>query len=250
MVGASVGGSADSGVRRVPPTWRLTRDTTAAPGVARLVDGEAAPSVSGTHRVPAPVVAAPPVALRAALDFDTFFTRYEQALYGYLRRMLPSDEVAMEIAQEAFFRSWKHFTELQAYDRPEAWLYRVATNLAISYLRRHRPLSFSQVFKRSSDDESADSTPEQDLIADPLDVERQTADRDLIDRVLRRLPERQRAALLLRAVYGHSCEEVAAALGITLPNARQTLSRGRDKFRRLYAQAVSDDASAAPATRK
>jgi RNA polymerase sigma-70 factor (ECF subfamily) len=219
--------------------------------VARLVDGEAVPSASGTHRVPAPVTAACPVSLRATLDFDTFFTRYEQALYGYLRRMLPSDEVAMEIAQEAFFRSWTHFTELQAYDRPEAWLYRVATNLAISHLRRHRPLSFSQVFKRSNDDESAaDSTPEQDLIADPLDVERQTADRDLIDRVLRRLPERQRAALLLRAVYGHSCEEVATALGITLPNARQTLSRGRDKFRRLYAQAISDDASAAQAARK
>jgi RNA polymerase sigma-70 factor (ECF subfamily) len=209
--------------------------------MARMVDGEALPSSSGARRVAAKS-ADRAVPLRAALDFDTFFTRYEQALYGYLRRMLPSDEVAMEIAQEAFFRSWTHFAELQAYDRPEAWLYRVATNLAISHLRRHRPLSFSQVFRRTSDDgDATDTTAEQDLVADPLDVERQTADRDVIDRVLQRLSERQRAALLLRAVYGHSCEEVATALGITLPNARQTLSRGRDKFRRLYAQAISDE---------
>lgn len=238
-MGASVGSSADSGVRRVPPTWCVTTD--AAPAGARIEDGEAAPAASGVRRAPAQRVDHS-VPLRATLDFDTFFNRYEQALFGYLRRMLPSDEVAMEIAQEAFFRSWTHFAELQAYDRPEAWLYRVATNLAISHLRRRRPLSFSQVFRRTNDDsDSADVTAEQELVADSLDVERQTADRDVIDRVLRRLSERQRAALLLRAVYGHSCEEVAAALGITLPNARQTLSRGRDKFRRLYAQAISED---------
>ena len=223
----------------MPPAWRVTTD--AAPGIARVADGEAAPAASGVRRAPAQRLERS-IPLRGALDFDTFFTRYEQALFGYLRRMLPSDEVAMEIAQEAFFRSWTHFAELQAYDRPEAWLYRVATNLAISHLRRRRPLSFSQVFRRSNDEsDPADVTAEQDLVADALDLERQTADRDVIDRVLRRLSERQRAALLLRAVYGHSCEEVAAALGITLPNARQTLSRGRDKFRRLYAQAISEE---------
>lgn len=212
----------------------------------RALEGDASPSVSGARRLPVRA-ASQSVPARAALDFDAFFARYEQALYGYLRRMLPSDEVAMEIAQEAFFRSWTHFAELQSYDRPEAWLYRVATNLAISHLRRRWPLAFSQVFRRASEEsDPADATAEQDLIADPLDVERQTADRDLIDRVLRRLSERQRAALLLRAVYGHSCEEVAAALGITLPNARQTLSRGRDKFRRLYAQALNEEAAVAP----
>ncbi len=168
------------------------------------------------------------------LEFDAFFQRYEQPLYGYLRRMLPSDEVAVELAQETFFRAWRHFDELSGYERPEAWLYRVATNLAISHLRRKRAFCFSQVFKRGAEGDMTELVGEHELLADGLDVERQTAERDLIARVLRRLPERQRAALLLRAVYGHSCAEVAWALGISLPNARQTLSRGRERFRRLY----------------
>ena len=167
-------------------------------------------------------------------EFDAFFRRYEQPLYGYLRRMLPSDEVAVELAQETFFRAWRHFEELSGYERPEAWLYRVATNLAISHLRRKRAFSFSQVFKRGGEGDATELVGEHELLADGLDVERQTAERDLIVRVLQRLPERQRAALLLRAVYGHSCAEVAWALGISLPNARQTLSRGRERFRRLY----------------
>jgi RNA polymerase sigma-70 factor (ECF subfamily) len=172
---------------------------------------------------------------QAASDFDAFFQRYEQPVYGYLRRMLPSDEIAVEIAQEAFFRAWQHFDDLRRYDRPEAWLYRVATNLAISHLRRKRAFSFSQIFKRApSESETVEAVGEHELLADPLDVERQTSERDVIVRVLQRLPERQRAALLLRAVYGHSCAEVAQALGISLPNARQTLSRGRERFRRLY----------------
>jgi RNA polymerase sigma-70 factor, ECF subfamily len=175
-------------------------------------------------------------------EFSAFFTSHEQALYGYLRRMLPPDESALEITQEAFFRAWRHFAEIRTYDRPEAWLFRVATNLAISHLRRHRPLSFSQVFRRfGAESDAGDTGSEAELLADTLDLEGQTAARDLIDRILQRLPPRQRAALLLRIVHGHSCQEIAQALGISLPNARQTLSRGRERFRALYTALQSPD---------
>lgn len=167
-------------------------------------------------------------------EFDAFFTRFEQPLYGYLRRMVPSDEVAMELAQEAFFRAWKRFAEVRAYDRPDAWLYRVATNLAISYLRRRRPLSFSQLFARTNEGEGSDAQEEMLPFADPHDLEGRVVERDAIACVLQRLSERQRAALLLRTVQGFSCEEIATTLGITVTNARQTLSRARERFRMLY----------------
>ncbi|HEX3270871.1 MAG TPA: RNA polymerase sigma factor, partial [Ktedonobacterales bacterium] len=92
----------------------------------------------------------------AAADFDAFFTRHEQALYGYLRRLLASDEVAVEIAQETFFRAWIHFAKIQHYDRPHAWLYRVATNLALGALRRRQPMPISQLFNRQQSGEERD----------------------------------------------------------------------------------------------
>ena len=55
-------------------------------------------------------------------DFETFFLAYEQPLYGYLRRMLASDEEAMELAQETFFRAWQHIDQIIAYSQPQAWL--------------------------------------------------------------------------------------------------------------------------------
>lgn len=177
--------------------------------------------------------ATPPPAIAS---FDDFYARHEQPLYGYLRRLLPAHEVAVEVAQEAFFRAWRQFDTLLTYDRPEAWLYRVATNLAISHLRHKTPLSFSSLTARlRAEAPEREELADGDLFASHFDLEGDAAERDVIERILRALPERQRAALLLSA-QGFTSQEIAAALGATPANARQMLSRARERFRRLYDQ--------------
>ena len=74
-----------------------------------------APQRSGPDAMPATGPrsdAAPDLA-----TFDQFYSRHEQPLYGYLRRLLSSHEIAVEIAQETFFRAWRHFDALSAYER-------------------------------------------------------------------------------------------------------------------------------------
>jgi RNA polymerase sigma-70 factor (ECF subfamily) len=180
--------------------------------------------------------------------FDAFFTRHERALYGYLRRLLPSDEVAVEIAQEAFFRAWTHFAKIQHYDRPHAWLYRVATNLALGALRRRQPMPFSQLFSRQQAGEESDESPDDTdmLFADTGDVEEQTAERDAITRALSSLGERERAALLLRALHGFSHDEVAEALGVSPVNARTIAARARYHFRQRYDAETQEHTDGAP----
>src|SRR5579863_5888924 len=171
-------------------------------------------------------------------EFDAFFAEHERPLYGYVRRLVLGDDVALDIAQEAFVRAWQHFGEVRAYQRPAAWLYRVATNLAISHLRLRLPMPFSQLGKRSQAEAADDkSLGADELLVDPANFAEASAERDLINFVLRRLPERQRAALLLRAVHGFAYDEIAAMLDLSPVAARQTLSRGRERFRDLYAAA-------------
>jgi len=175
-----------------------------------------------------------------SLVFDTFFLRFQGPLYSYLRRLLPTEETAIDLTQETFFRAWSHFEELRGYERPEAWLFRVATNLAISESRRHRPLQLSRLLRRDLNDQVSEDAR---LLPDGMpDVAEGLAERDIIARSLRGLPERHRAALLLRAAYGFSVEEVAAALGISIDNTYQSLSRGARRFREIYdaAQRESD----------
>src|SRR5262249_8398337 len=176
-------------------------------------------------------------------DYDAFFSRHERPLYAYLRRLLPSDEVAVEIAQEAFFRAWVRFAEIQGYDRPQAWLYRVATNLAISELRRRQAAPLSHLHGRRASTEECDAGSERAdaLLTDAVDMEGQIAERDAITRVLRLLGERERATLLLRAVQGFTHEEVAQALGISVANARQIAARARLHFSQLYDAEVEQE---------
>lgn len=167
-----------------------------------------------------------------SLDFDAFFQRYQRPLYTYLRRLLPTDEIAIDLTQEVFFRAWGHFEQLRSYERPEAWLFRVATNLAISQLRRREPLQRSHLLKRDVNGQTSED--ERLLPEGAPDLAETFAERDIITRSLLVLPERQRAALLLRAAYGFSVEEVAEALGLSVANTYQLLSRGGRRFRESY----------------
>jgi RNA polymerase sigma-70 factor (ECF subfamily) len=200
-------------------------DASAAPNHA------AAPSAHGAH-LPGPSGG-------EDTAFDAFFARYERPLYGYLRRMLPSHDAALDVAQEAFFRAWQRFDVIGGYDRPQAWLFRVATNLALDVLRRRQPTSLARLVGGHNDEASDDDMPATDFLpalTDPHDMERSLAERDLVNRVLRRLPERQRAAILLWAAHGLITAEIADIFNTTEVNVRQMLSRGRARFRELYEQ--------------
>src|SRR5271165_2316786 len=68
-------------------------------------------------------------------DFEGFFRSYEPRITGYLWRMVGDDGAACDLCQETFIRAWQHFAEVQAAHQPIAWLYRVATNLALNHVR-------------------------------------------------------------------------------------------------------------------
>jgi RNA polymerase sigma factor (sigma-70 family) len=195
-------------------------------------------STSGERRAPEDQVPTLPV----APDFDAFVVHNEQALYLYLRRVLSSDEGARDIAQEAFFRAWTHFETIRTYDRPDAWLFRIATNLALSALRRREAHSFTQLL-RHGDERSSPEMQTRDLLTDPDDMELRAAERDVIDHVLRALPGRQRTALLLRALVGLPVGEIAQALDVSVANAYQLLSRGAKRFRALYEAAQHESST-------
>ncbi len=213
------------------------KDGDADEGAAKDGDARAEPEQSPAH----PAYMAHQMGPSGGEDaaFDAFFAQYERPLYGYLRRILPSHDAALDVAQEAFFRAWQRFDVIGGYDRPQAWLFRVATNLALDVLRRRQPINLSRIFG-GHDDATVDDATNDDTspaLMDPHDMERSLAERDLVNRVLLRLPERQRAAVLLWAAHGLTTTEIAEIFATTEVNVRQMLSRGRARFRELYEQA-------------
>lgn len=177
-------------------------------------------------------------------EFDAFFTHHLPAIYGYVRRLVAAGDVASDIAQETFLRAWTHFDEVRGYAHQRAWLYRVATNLAMSHLRSRHTVSLSSVARRRGDDADADTVSDDEALA-TSNLEELTAERDLVNQVLAHLPERHRAALLLRAVHGFSSAEVAEMLGASVANVYQMVSRAAKQFRDVY-EATQRDGAGCP----
>ena len=162
------------------------------------------------------------VSARQLLSFEAFFRRHERDIFGYLWRLTGDEQAAYDLSQETFVRAWQHFDRITTYERPGGWLFRVATNLALTHQKRAAaPVGAAQSF----------STGNEPSISDPA---WRLAESEAIRATLLALPPQQRAALVLREVCGFSCAEVAETLGITLAAAKMTLSRGRDAFRARY----------------
>lgn len=161
--------------------------------------------------------------------FEALIREHQRAILNYLWRMTGDEQSAYDLAQEVFVRAWRHFGKLRTYDRPRAWLFRVATNLALTSLAG-RKTSLTSVDALDAEQGPAASDPAW-----------RVAERDLVRAALDGLPPQRRAALTLREVYGLSCAEVARALGISDAAARMTLSRAREQFRTLYLREAGDE---------
>lgn len=160
--------------------------------------------------------------------YEAFVREHERAILNYLWRMTSDEQGAYDLTQEVFLRAWQRFDRLRGYDNPRAWLFRVATNLALTTLARRRPLTSEVTL-------DAESGPE---VSDPS---WRLVRRDLVRRTLQRLNPQRRAALCLREVYGLSYPEVAKALGVSVAAARMTLSRACEQFRELYLREEGDE---------
>ncbi|HET8909491.1 MAG TPA: sigma-70 family RNA polymerase sigma factor [Ktedonobacterales bacterium] len=155
-------------------------------------------------------------------DCERFIREHERTILNYLWRMTGDEETASDLTQEVFLRAWQRFETIRAYQRPAAWLFRVATNLALTYLKR-RSLPGASPATLDEDDGPATSDPAWHY-----------AESDLIRSILLQLSPQRRAALVLREVYGLSAAEVGQVLGISDTALRMTLHRARSQFRELY----------------
>jgi RNA polymerase sigma-70 factor, ECF subfamily len=158
--------------------------------------------------------------------FEAFFWQYERQIIGYLCRMTDDEQAAFDLSQETFLRAWQHFDTLLSPAQSRAWLFRVATNLALNYVQRRssRPMIVL------TDQEAVKSDPGHRFIQ-----------QEFVRQTLQQLPPKQRSALLLFEVYGHSCEEIGALLHMSSGAVKMTLRRAREHFRSAYLREEGDE---------
>jgi RNA polymerase sigma factor (sigma-70 family) len=146
--------------------------------------------------------------------FRALHDRYHARLLAYVRHMLRGHADAEDVVQDVFLRAYGSLRSGEREIAVRPWLYRVAHNRCIDYVRR-APTPALQ--------------PDELLPGgvDPVAVAEQREDLRRLVADLHALPEQQRSALIIRELEGLSYDDLATTLGVTVPAVKSLLVRAR-----------------------
>jgi RNA polymerase sigma-70 factor (ECF subfamily) len=174
---------------------------------------------------------------RDAAAFEEFFARHRAKILGYLTRIVRDESSAEDLLQEVFFRVWTKGEQWQGRGSPRSWLFRIAGNLALNYIRsrNRRPAMPLETHSAMRDDENEDNMPAWMIDAAALgpDAMAERAEGyERLRKIIHEMPEHKREVLHLVYDAEMDISGAAEALGIPegtvksrLHNIRRALAR-------------------------
>jgi RNA polymerase sigma-70 factor (ECF subfamily) len=169
----------------------------------------------------------------ARVFVETLFAKHHGEIYAYLVRMLRDPERAADLTQDAFVKAYKNYETLEKDENARAWLYQIAHRVALDDIRRRKIIRMVPWTG-----ESHGAAPSAERMAMDLRLS------GPLERALAKIPERQRAALLLAELHDMTGLELAAAMGVSHVAARAILTRARDSLRKALAVEKAAEAAA------
>jgi RNA polymerase sigma-70 factor (ECF subfamily) len=163
----------------------------------------------------------PPATTEERLAFERLLGDLRPKLHRYCARMTGTAADGEDVLQEALVKAIDAFTPAEPIANPEGWLFRVAHNTALDFLRR----------RARQDALRSDEDPE--MIIDPAATTDNRAIAAASLRTFMRLPIAQRSSVILMDVLGYSLEEISAFTDTSIPAIKAALHRGRARLREL-----------------
>jgi RNA polymerase sigma factor (sigma-70 family) len=145
--------------------------------------------------------------------FERFYEEYRSAVYGHLVRMLGRQR-AEDAFQETFLRALRGYPSLEHGRHLKAWVFTIATRVAVDETRRQRP---------------------QTALAEEISFDGERPAYAQLEHLADELPDKERAAVVLRYGYDLPYEQIAEALESSEDAARQAASSGVRRLRRRLA---------------
>ena len=160
--------------------------------------------------------------------FGELVERYERRVIRVIMRFVDDYEQARDLAQEAFIRTYERLDQFDPSRRFGPWLFRLAVNLTLDYLRKRKRQGWWSLFSEASEDRLPDPS-----VADPrqhLDLSQE------IQVVLEQIPEKYRTVLVLRDLENFSTSEIAAITDRKEATIRWRLAEARNRFQVIWAR--------------
>ena len=179
-----------------------------------------------------------------ARSFELLLQKYRTPLVNFLYRMVRDRASAEDLAQEVFLRVYRARKDYVASAKFTTWLFRIATNLALNAVRdgRYHQLEISLDQPVSTGDANETEAPLLDVADRKPGIEQQLVDRDrvaMIRQAINKLPEKQRAAVLLHKYHELDYDEIARILECSESALKSLLFRAYETLRIELAPLVS-----------
>jgi len=171
------------------------------------------------------------------IAFETLLIRYKKSVYSFLLRMVSHKPVAEDLFQEVFMRVIKGLPEYKMENYFKSWIFRIANNLAIDYLRRKNKIKFS-----SLEDEIGETKESKIKLHDRLKsceplpekiIENKEFMKELSES-MKNLTIEQREVFLMRHESGLSFKEIAKLLNCPLNTALGRMNQAIGKLKKIF----------------
>jgi RNA polymerase sigma-70 factor (ECF subfamily) len=146
--------------------------------------------------------------------------RHFASIYSYIYRFVHHASAAEDVTQEVFIKVWRQIDRFKPGMGLRPWLFRIARNTAIDYLRKKKAIPFSYFADQGGEAVFADAD------ADSLEQAMEKEDQALLDEAVQDLPLKYREVVLLRAEQGLTFEEISTALSKPLNTVKSLYRRG------------------------
>jgi RNA polymerase sigma-70 factor (ECF subfamily) len=162
--------------------------------------------------------------------FEALVDRYEGRVLTNCRFLSGSAADAPDLAQEVFVKVFFGLARFEGRSSLRTWLERIKSNHCINYVKKKRPTYLDVDAPEMQGAEQLHADAEAEDVLEAEDEGRR------IRRVLDQMSDSLRVPLLLRDMDGFTYDEIADQLGIGLSAVKMRIKRGREQFRRLYAE--------------
>lgn len=163
--------------------------------------------------------------------FESLVNRYQRTVYHVIFKIVKEKEEAKDLMQETFLKAYSSISTYKSQYRFTTWLYRIAVNNAIDYLRKKKlaTLSLDQKIetkygKLSFEPKDWTYNPEIELLAKKK--------RFSIEKAIEALPKKYREVILYRHKKERSYQEISEILGIPVGTVKARIFRGRELLKK------------------
>ncbi len=158
--------------------------------------------------------------------FRQLVERYQKMVANLAYKFTRNRQDAEDIAQEVFFSVWKEAGKFRGEASISTWLYRVTSNKALNYLRKHKR------DRQSASEDELTYKPDSSAKT-PEGIMERSENQKILYKALDELPERQRIPFILNKLEGMSYKQIADTLKISIANVETRIHRAKKALQKI-----------------